>query len=420
MGRFRGKRKHPKLLQRLFWRWIVISTFLCMRSVNCEQSIALNSSQDSLPTNNVSDFPLHQSDSDTASTEDYNTSSSSTGRPNESVLQSVLPPVQFNMVRGSDALSHTDISERVAESNSPYLAPNRNFRFSMLASITSAASLTLRPSPDLQSINWDTVECTVSTQNLGNGKCRKSKCDEQFKKRPDGECRRLIKIVIAIGGGGCSFMRSKETERKLLSVVKCYLEAYKNAEVDTETIRFSTVIDERTNRSLVQMSALIYFPYFYTLPFQDAILSELLLLIHGADFCCDPNPSPVECAGQSCQIGDLEAPRIRTMDNKAYLKQVKSWEAIGNRTAILCGAIASATLSERMIPRQCLQGPVYVPQLDFFQQAANVPCFMKNVNKHAIQGKQYRLCNSCRGNRNVTENWFIFLLIASVVVSTKR
>ncbi|GFS18009.1 hypothetical protein ElyMa_001510100 [Elysia marginata] len=678
MGRFRGKRKHPKLLQRLFWRWIVISTFLCTRSVNCEQSIASKSSQHSLPTNNVSDFPLHQSDSDTASTEDYNTSSSSTGRPNESVLQSVLPPVQFNMVRGSDALSHTDFSERVAESNSPvscygrcgdrksfpcsctdicmvngncchdmktqcpslfnsglsrfnhlleaevqcsnktstfmimscpgpsssrenkfleeetvtkdgvelvtqpknseiftlkdnekkglfssalttfildspvtdtttglvyrnqsvarcngvldldtvpwlvqvainsdvgnpdvlsdlkdmistdivvYLLPDsskvtsmgnkcireskrqcrkafqtdrpdlesrclngsityyktdeyeyfdnidcaicnlgaknqsspvtlytpvdRNFRLSLVASLTSSGTLTLRAASGKSRLSWATIECFVSAGES----CSKSKCSEKFQDRPDGECRSLKKFVLAFGGRECSYMRSKETERRLLSVLKCYLETFENAEFVSETIISDTVFDERMNRFLVRTSALVYFPTFYVNRNTERILSELLLLIHDANFCCGPHPALPVCKSSSCRLGDLEVPSIQTYKIGIGLypdpsEHVNSWETAGNGTMIVCGRIDRVDGSESEGPLACLQGPVYEQQMPFFQRAANASCFWQNVGKHAIQEKRHRLCNTC--GRNLSRMWFILPLFVKLTIDRKK
>ncbi|GFR69520.1 hypothetical protein ElyMa_002051900, partial [Elysia marginata] len=115
MCRFREKCKRPKLLQRLIWRWVLISAFV---SSSCEQSISIKPPQDPLPRDNASDFPRRQLTSLTTSTEVYNTSFVSTVKPNESVRPSRLPPVWL-MAKNSGVLTHTKSLETAKESNDP-------------------------------------------------------------------------------------------------------------------------------------------------------------------------------------------------------------------------------------------------------------------------------------------------------------
>ncbi|GFR69524.1 hypothetical protein ElyMa_002052000, partial [Elysia marginata] len=78
--------------------------------------------------------------------------------------------------------------------SSPVLnfSPNagKKFRFSLVASLASSGSLILRAATGKTYMSWATVECSVSAEEQGGGKCDTSQCGERYERRPDGECRR--------------------------------------------------------------------------------------------------------------------------------------------------------------------------------------------------------------------------------------
>ncbi|GFS24111.1 hypothetical protein ElyMa_003407000 [Elysia marginata] len=312
-------------------------------------------------------------------------------------------------------------SENYSSPVTYYIPRLKTFRFSLLASTTSSGHLTLRPGSGLFFVSWATVECSVSAEEQGSDKCNKSKCGEKFEERPDGECRTIKKLVFAIGGGECSFIRSKETESKLLSLLKCYLKTFENAELDAETVKFAAVFDERMNRSLVQMSGFVYVPNFNRDPFTtEHFLRELQILIYDANFCCDPQPLVPVCANSVCRLGDIEVPSLKTTDLSKHLfgvnNPIKNSKTAANSTLIVCGNLVGERSFDIEPILLCLQEPIHMSQIHFFQRASNVSCFEGKVGKHVFHEKQNLRCNGC--HRNLTGVWFAFALFLKLIIAT--
>ncbi|GFS19063.1 LOW QUALITY PROTEIN: sphingosine-1-phosphate lyase [Elysia marginata] len=287
-------------------------------------------------------------------------------------------------------------SEPVFESN----IENRNFRLSLVASLSTSGALSVRAASGKSQLSWTSIECSVSAENHGGGNCKSTKCIQNFEQRPDGICRTPAIFKFAVNGGDCTFLRSKETDRKILSLIKCYLESYRNAELDAETAQIDSVYDFQLNLLFIQLSALVYYPLNPDPVWLDKILSDLSILIYDENLCCDPHPLPTVCMGDSCLHGDLEVSIVKTIDvyqtSRSRAKGIVDREkrgAITNNSLTVCTSILRQRPRSIETYLYCLHEPIYASQLDGLRSAANVSCFGENVGNRAVHGQQGRMCN---------------------------
>ncbi|GFS22654.1 hypothetical protein ElyMa_006956900 [Elysia marginata] len=291
-----------------------------------------------------------------------------------------------------------------------HIPSERTFMLSLLASLTSTGAITLEVVTGEKLAIWKSAQCSVSAEEKGGGKCHRDQCGESYELRPDGVCRMLFRVEFAFTGEECPYQNSKETTETFLSILTCYMKTYENAEIDNESIQFDEVVDKRMNTSLVRMRALAYYPYFkYGERRQARILRELMMLIHRANFCCDPHPRPSVCVDSSCRLGGLKVPSLNSF--LARVDSINS-EVASNRSVIICVESLKLSLWQDGLNLRCLQEPVFVSLLPFYHRAANVSCLGDHVQRHADDGQQRRMCN--RSNRGFGGLWLVLSLFALV------
>ncbi|GFS13672.1 hypothetical protein ElyMa_004889700 [Elysia marginata] len=281
----------------------------------------------------------------------------------------------------------------------------RTFKLSLVASLTSGGALSVKAAAGKQMFTWSSVECSLSEREQEGGACRRADSRvENSVKCFDGSCRFPQTFGLAISAKGCPYSRSEKTERKLLSLSKCYLETYLDAEFDMETIRFRTVYNKRFGLLSVQLLATVYFQFsvplsrFFVSTGKEAeIFRNFLMLVYDADLCCDQHPQSFLCTNSSCRLGDLEVPVLKTIPRYPS----PSGEAISDSSLILCLASVTKIYKDEdpPFPLTCLQEPVYVSQLHFFHRVANVSCFGEHIGKHALHVRHRRQCNSAVDKR---------------------
>ncbi|GFR88658.1 hypothetical protein ElyMa_006105000 [Elysia marginata] len=294
----------------------------------------------------------------------------------------------------------------------------RTFKLSLVASLTSSGSLSVKAESGKNFLRWSSVECSLSEEAQGDGVCHRGvSCAENFVKGPDGSCRFPQYFGLAISAEGCTYTRSEETERKLLSLSKCYLETYLDAEYDMETIRFSTVFNKQFGLLSLQLLATVYFPFDHPINLLSdtiwkEIYRELLMLVYDADLCCDPRPASFLCTNGSCRLGDVEVPDLKTAALSSYPSSRPTGGAINNSSLILC----LSSSSQMSLLFRCIQEPVYVSQLEFFHRVANVSCFGENIGKHALHVQHRRQCNSSSWLRIAPLYLIIFTLALAILM----
>ena len=271
-----------------------------------------------------------------------------------------------------------------------YIPWQKVVKLSVVLSLSSSGTLTLLKQKKTDMLNWDALTCSVNTGKGGSGQCRTTKCTEGFEKRSDGVCRTLKKRQFAIGRDNCEFKRSQEFEKKLLSLIKCHLEATGNAELITETSRFVNVYDTRLGIPLVKLETDVYFPYDQPSDRQYQIRRELALLVYDANFCCVPLETDAVCSGASCRIGELEIQTVRSADAYEGRPNDKPNEGHGlveNSSVIFCESKGRGVM-------RCQQEHIYASQFHFFRWTANISCFGSNVGTQTLQSKERQACSN--------------------------
>ncbi|KAK3771729.1 hypothetical protein RRG08_035784 [Elysia crispata] len=261
-----------------------------------------------------------------------------------------------------------------------YTPSERTFKLSVVVSLTNSGKLTLLTSRNDGKLYWDGLVCDLHTAKDGGGQCSTTKCAIGFEKRPDGMCRNLRPVKFAIGGANCTYSRSEQFEKELLSLIMCYLETSENAEFDTENIRFDTLYDTRLGVPLLQIHTEVYYPYAYAFDRDFKIWREITMLVYDANFYCAPLETNVTCMGSSCRLGELEIQSITSMDST--LGRIKEpYKGIGlldNGSITVCEAKARLDNKEPTT-LLCQSEPIYASQFLSFNWTAQMSCYENRV-----------------------------------------
>ncbi|GFS19047.1 eukaryotic translation initiation factor 3 subunit A [Elysia marginata] len=302
----------------------------------------------------------------------------------------------------------------------------RKFKLSLVASLSTSGALSVRAASGKFRFSWNSIECSVSAENHGGGNCKRTKCIQNFEERPDGICRTPAISRFAVNGGNCSYLRSKETDRKILSLFKCYLESYRNAELDAETAQINNVYDIQLGLLFIQLSALVYYPYNPGTVLLDQMLTDLSILIYDENLCCDAHPLPTVCMGDFCLHGDLEVSLVKTIDiyqtSRSRPKDLAEREksgAITNNSLTVCASILWQRPRSVETYLNCLHEPIfYASQLDGLRSAANMSCFGENFGKSAVHGQQGRMCNDSYSSHSFVGLWLTVFVLVKVLSHT--
>ncbi|GFR94496.1 hypothetical protein ElyMa_004404800 [Elysia marginata] len=282
-----------------------------------------------------------------------------------------------------------------------YAPLERTFKLSLVASLTSGGALSLKAASGKQYFTWSSVDCSLSEREQGSGACEGKGCGQGLAERPDGKCRAPHIFALSISAKDCTYAKSEQTKRKLLSLSKCYLETYLNAEFNEETTQMDYVYGKHLEFPLLQISATVYFPFIRSIaipkiPIVLPIYRELLMLVYDADLCCDQySPKPL-CINSSCYLEHSEIPVVGTQLLSLPPLHQASGEAISNSSIILClrSIVDNEEVKETPVSHVCLHEPVYASKLHFFRRIANVSCFGKNIGHQALHVQHRRHCNS--------------------------
>ncbi|GFS19067.1 hypothetical protein ElyMa_005022200 [Elysia marginata] len=315
--------------------------------------------------------------------------------------------------------SSSNSSEPVQE----LIRGGRKFKLSLVASLSTSGALSVRAASGKSQLSWTSIECSVSAENHGGGNCKRTKCIQNFEERPDGICRTAIMSRFAVSEGDCIYRRSKETDRKILSMIKCYLESYINAELDAETVRVDTVYDTRLGLLFVQVSALVYYPYNPDQLSQYKMFTELPLIIYDANICCEPQPLPTVCTDDSCLYGDLEVSLVKTMDifrrSANELSEREKSVVVTKDSVTVCNSNLVQrvwSMDTRGIFYYCMHEPIYASQLDILRRAANVSCFGGDVGNRVFYGQKRRMCSNSYSRRSIIGLWLTIFVLFMVLL----
>ncbi|RUS71127.1 hypothetical protein EGW08_021106, partial [Elysia chlorotica] len=170
---------------------------------------------------------------------------------------------------------------------SDYEPSQRTFKLSVVLSLSNDGTLSLltKDYSTPPKLYWDALTCSINSSTSGDGQCSTSKCAPGYEKRPDGSCRIFRSTKFYFGRDNCMFTRSKELERRLLSLIQCYLETARNAELLAESARFDLVYDTRLEIPLLQLEVDVYYLYLQSYNDQFNNRRELSLLAYAANFC---------------------------------------------------------------------------------------------------------------------------------------
>ena len=299
-----------------------------------------------------------------------------------------------------------------------YVPSQRNFKLSVVLSLSNSGKLTLftRGNDNYAKLYWDALACDVSTAKDGDGQCSTTKCASGFEKRLDGMCRSLRKVRFAIGGGNCTYSRSEQFEKDLLSLIMCYLETSEDAEFDTENVRFDTVYDPRLGIPLLQIDIEVYYLYAYAFDRDFKIRREIAMLVYDANFSCVPLETNITCLGSSCRLGELEIQSVISID--AYRGTKKPSEGIGlldNGSITICEA---KTEWKKKVPNNlvCQQTPLYASTFQFFNWTRQMSCFANRVAEQTPQTQRRGAGNNTPSPRHpIHPCWVIFLCVCWVI-----
>ena len=291
--------------------------------------------------------------------------------------------------------------------------PNKgkHFGLSIVASFSSSGLLQISSKGTSYMLKWDAVDCSLSSIGQEDSPCRSTACKKDVEIKVGPACRKLIQIQFAIAYGNCIFTRPKVMESELLSLIKCYLEKYDKVVFSSKNARFDIVFDRALGLPLFRVTVKLYYLSLRYDVQRFKIWTELALLAHDANFCCEPVPANIECVGSSCRLGDLEVPAITSVKPS---REVFTEEVPKDKLAIFCESniYSNKKLITGLICHKVHAGK---SQLDFFQEVAQVPCFKDDVGEKVLHKRARRACNSAC--LTATER---FLILSSFLLLSLR
>ena len=295
---------------------------------------------------------------------------------------------------------------------------SRTFRLSVIASLSNSGNVKIS-NHDMSALTiWNALECSLSSSKKENEQCFKTECQKNFEHGPDGVCRQSRKVKFAVGAIDCPFRRSQYLEEKMVALIKCYMKTNENSELNENSTHFDIIYDKRLNRTLIELSAEVYYPYVKRQKNGRRFLRELAMLLYDANFCCGPLPAVAVCFDNSCRLGEQKVRAVTSLDFEETIDQDYTEDDVGtkidpisNSTMIFCEQKVEPVLGTvgHMV---CHHEPVYTSQLSYLHQAANVSCYGDAVGEHALRARQRRACSR---SLNLTPSGVLIDVLVSIL-----
>ncbi|RUS71000.1 hypothetical protein EGW08_021235 [Elysia chlorotica] len=295
-------------------------------------------------------------------------------------------------------------SDEGASPVADFSTTGRTFRLSLVASFSSSGLLEIsKVSSNIKSFStWDALKCSISTTDQGELQCRDFECDKDTEIKVEDSCKKFAQVQFAISSGNCIFDMSQIMEKKLFTLIKCYLETFDNAIFKTGNARFDTVYDKRLSLPLLRMFVDVYYKSLRFAVQRSQIWTDLALLVRSAGFPCSPVPVGANCTDNSCQIGDLLMTEVATVEasggtmKKNILNQEENPNGVPTDPKIII-CESKVFVNKREIDNLvCYQvNDEGSSQFQPLEMAAQVPCFGGQLTQRMRNGVFPRLPGRC-------------------------